>query len=72
MDKLIQKLITRRASKGNGVAQSAALLTELVRSHSGDNLAHALTYNDFATEAGAITAAATLTPEALAASTCKH
>lgn len=72
MDKLIQKLINRRVSKGNALAQSAALLTELVNSHSGDNLAHALTYNDFATESGAQTAAASLTPETLAASAWKR
>ena len=41
------KLIARRTSKGHNQAHSAALLAELTASHDGDNLAHALEYNDF-------------------------
>lgn len=41
------KLIANR--KGANPAESAKLLAELIRDHSGDNLASALAYNGFAT-----------------------
>ena len=47
------KMIARRTNKGYNAAESAALLNELTNSHTGDNLAAALVYNDFATEAQA-------------------
>lgn len=51
-------LIARRVRKGANAAQSAALLAALIASHTGDNLAHALVYNDFATAAQAAKIAA--------------
>lgn len=47
------KMIARRTSKGYNAAESATLLAELIASHAGDNLATALTYNEFATQAQA-------------------
>lgn len=47
------KMIARRTSKGYNAAESATLLADITRSHSGDNLAAALVYNEFATEAQA-------------------
>ena len=46
-------LIARRVRKGYNAAESEALLRDLIRSHSGDNLEAALVYQDFATERGA-------------------
>ena len=43
------KMIARRVNGGANAAESIALLAELVKSHSGDNLAFALAYNNFAT-----------------------
>lgn len=51
--KTMNSMITRRASKGYNASESRAMLNELVRSHSGDNLVTALVYNEFATEAQA-------------------
>lgn len=47
------KMIARRTSKGYNAAESTNLLNELIDSHMGDNLAAALVYNNFATEAQA-------------------
>jgi hypothetical protein len=47
------RMITRRINKGFNAAESRALLAEIVRSHTGDNLASALVYNEFATAAQA-------------------
>lgn len=43
-------MITRRTSKGYRADESVELLAELFASHQGENLAHALAYNEFATE----------------------
>jgi hypothetical protein len=50
----IDKMIERRVSKGNNLAESVALFTKLVLSHKGHNLAYALVYNEYATEAQAL------------------
>ena len=42
-------MINRRASKGYNVEESRTMLTGLIASHEGDNLAAALVYNEFAT-----------------------
>lgn len=47
------KMIARRTNKGYNAAESTALLANITRSHSGDNLATALVYNEFATAAQA-------------------
>jgi hypothetical protein len=44
------KLAERRASKGNRLDESIALLNELLEDHEGTNLAYALVYHSFATE----------------------
>ncbi|EYT57207.1 hypothetical protein [Microbacterium sp. UCD-TDU] len=51
------KLIATRVRKGANPAESAELLAELATSHTGDNLAHALEYQGFATAASAERAA---------------
>lgn len=56
---VLESLVQRRAHRGATTDGSAALLAELLTSHSGDNLVHALTYNDFATAARAERFAAT-------------
>lgn len=43
-------MVFTRVNKGHNEAESRRLLNELRRSHSGDNLVHALVYNGFATE----------------------
>lgn len=48
-----KKMVDRRVNKGNDREDSERLLVAIIRTHSGDNLAHSLVYNDFATEAGA-------------------
>lgn len=53
-------LITRRSNQGYSLAESEALLDELLQAHSGDNLAHALVYEGFATEARALKVAEVL------------
>lgn len=45
----MNSMIARRTSKGYNTNESRAMLNELLRSHSGDNLAAALVYNEFAT-----------------------
>lgn len=45
-----EKFVARRVRKGYAQEQSKALLFQLLESHDGDNLVHALCYNDFATE----------------------
>jgi len=50
---LAAKLITTRIRKGGNPTDSARLLTKLIASHSGDNLAHALHYNGYTTAASA-------------------
>lgn len=47
------KMIARRTNKGFNPAESRALLADITRSHTGDNLAFALVYNEFATAAQA-------------------
>jgi len=47
------KMTERRARRGANPAESVALLSELVERHRGDNLAYALVYEGFATEAQA-------------------
>jgi hypothetical protein len=47
------KFIARRISKGYNPAESASLLADLIARHAGENLIHALTFNEFATEAQA-------------------
>lgn len=47
------KMIARRAKKGYTLADSQALLAEIIEAHEGDNLVVALVYNEFATEAQA-------------------
>ena len=49
----IESLIARRVSRGFNLIESGELLSELVARHSGDNLAHALVYQGFATDAQA-------------------
>lgn len=56
---VLESLVQRRTHRGATTDGSAELLAELLTSHSGDNLAHALTYNDFATAARAKRFAAT-------------
>lgn len=47
---MLEKMIDRRASKGANRAESAALLDDLLETVAhGDNLVHALVYQDFAT-----------------------
>lgn len=45
-----EALIQRRVNKGFGRGDSEQLLSELCAAHSGDNLVHALVYNEFATQ----------------------
>lgn len=49
MNSMENSMIARRASKGYSANESRTMLAELIRSHSGDNLATALVYNEFAT-----------------------
>lgn len=49
----MNRMITRRTNKGYNAAESAALFAELTNSHTGDNLATALVFNEFATETAA-------------------
>jgi hypothetical protein len=54
--------IARRVSKGHNAVESRDLLADLLRTISpGSNLAHALTYNAFATDRTADRLAAALT-----------
>lgn len=55
-------MVFNRVNKGNNEAESRRLLNELRRSHSGDNLVHALVYNGFATEKQAEKFVALLSP----------
>lgn len=55
-------LIARRVRGGANEAQSRALLAQLRVAHAGDNLAHALVHNGFATEAQARKYAGTAKP----------
>jgi len=48
-----EKMIDRRVSGGSTYAQSRALFAELCANHAGENLASALVYSSFATEAQA-------------------
>lgn len=48
--KTIKPLIDRRVRKGFDVVTSVVVLNQLLVSHDGDNLVHALCYNGFATE----------------------
>jgi len=57
MEKLINILVARRVRQGGNAIDSMLLLSELIAAHKGDNLAHALHYNGFATEAAAAKAA---------------
>ena len=50
INKTIKPLIDRRVRKGFDVATSVVILNQLLNTHDGDNLVHALCYNDFATE----------------------
>ena len=51
MDKAtFKKLIDRRASKGFNRVESIALLAEVTKAHTGDNLIAALVYEEFTTE----------------------
>lgn len=47
-EEIVEDLISRRSRQGASREESAALLGEFVRSHSGANLASALVYNNFA------------------------
>lgn len=47
-------LIGNRVRKGYDKATSVVILNQLLVAHTGDNLAHALTYSGFATEKQAI------------------
>lgn len=49
----IEALIQRHTRGGANPDESAALLAELLDAHHGDNLAHALNYNGYATPARA-------------------
>lgn len=46
----VGELVERRVRHGANREESQALLAQLCESCSGDNLAHALVYHDFATE----------------------
>ncbi|MGC4174323.1 hypothetical protein [Demequina sp.] len=48
-----ETLIARRVARGANEEESRLLLHELIAAHFGDNLASALVYQDFATEAQA-------------------
>lgn len=51
---LMQKLTVTRVKGGANAVESAAMLSDLIASHKGDNLATALLYNGFVkTEAAA-------------------
>lgn len=54
----MQKLIVTRMKGGANAVESAALLTDLIESHTGDNLASALLYNGFVRGASAAQLAA--------------
>lgn len=60
MDKLINRLVARHVRKGGNEVESRKLLNDLLAWHTGGNLAYALYYNGFATEAAAVKAAAAL------------
>jgi len=45
----MNSMIARRTSKGYNTNESRIMLDQLILSHSGDNLAAALVYNEFAT-----------------------
>lgn len=53
LDKAIDNMIARRVKAGYSEEGAGLLLRELLDSHSGDNLAHALFYEGFATPAAA-------------------
>lgn len=48
-----QAMIDRRTRYGCTAADSAKLLDQLIANHDGDNLVHALCFNEFATEKAA-------------------
>lgn len=48
------EMINRRTRQGHTAKDSAELLSQLIASHSGDNLAVALAYQGFATERQAL------------------
>lgn len=51
---MFDKMIARRVKGGYNAEQSKALLTHLIASHDGHNLASALVYQGFATERQAL------------------
>lgn len=53
MENAKAKMVARRVKKGFNPIESEVLLDELLESHYGDNLAHALVFEEFATEAQA-------------------
>lgn len=55
----LEALVTRRVRRGGNPDDSADLLAELLSAHTGGNLATALHYNDFATEARTLRIATT-------------
>jgi hypothetical protein len=63
----IDQLIARRVKGGANEAESRALLAELTAALSGDNLAHALVYNGFATGTQADAFAASISVDSLIA-----
>lgn len=50
LKKMEAKMFARRVRFGANKAESRALLADLLAAHEGDNLAHALVYQSFATE----------------------
>ncbi len=44
------QLVANAVRKGHNAARAAARLAELLGAHDGDNLAHALSYEGYATE----------------------
>lgn len=53
MEITFQKLISNRVRKGYDKVTSVVILNQILISHSGSNLEHALCYNGFATESQA-------------------
>lgn len=53
IEQMKEKMVARRVSKGYNLAESITELEVLVSKFSGDNLAFALCYEAFATEAAA-------------------
>ena len=47
------QMIARRTRKGYNAQESAEMIVDLIARHNGENLIHALTYNEFANEAQA-------------------